>query len=183
MSDPPSHHTPSPPPPVAIVVSRYHGAITSRLLDGAVEAYTRRGGVHDNLGIVDAPGSYELVALALAAANTQVFAGVLALGCIVRGETSHDRVLADAIAKGLLDVTLATGKPVSFGVLTVETTAQALERAGGGSGNKGEEGMLALLDSIRAAEAIAAADSSRTPGAATVSIHRTIAKLGGAGSA
>ncbi len=137
---------------VAVVVSRYNRSITRRLMEGARHEYARRGGDPASLTVVDAPGAFELPGLCLAAACTGRFAGVLALGCIIRGETSHDRHLADAVANGLVSVTIETGVPVSFGVLTVENVEQAEARAGGPRGNKGAEAMGALLDSVDAIE-------------------------------
>ncbi|CAG0984095.1 6,7-dimethyl-8-ribityllumazine synthase [Phycisphaerales bacterium] len=135
-------------PAVAIVVSRYNASVTDRLLDGARAEYSARGGTARDLHVVNAPGSFELPALAFAAALTLPVEGVLALGCIIKGETAHDRVLADAVASGLVGVTLHTGVPVSLGVLTTNTSRQAMERAGGRQGNKGQEAMGALLDTI-----------------------------------
>jgi 6,7-dimethyl-8-ribityllumazine synthase len=135
-------------PPVAIVVSRYNATITDRLREGAVLEYERRGGRRGDLAIADAPGAFELPALALAAARGGRYLGVVALGCIIKGETSHDRYIAHAVANGLVAVTVATGVPTAFGVLTVDTVGQAEARAGGDLGNKGEEAMSAVLDAI-----------------------------------
>ena len=132
---------------VAIVVSRYNSRITSRLLDGAARAL-RSAGRRYPATVFDAPGAFELPVLVHAAAASGRFAGVLALGCLVRGQTMHDRVIADAVANGLTRAAMDTGIPIAFGVLTVNTTAQALARAGGRKGNKGEEAMSALLDTI-----------------------------------
>ena len=137
-------------PAVAIVVSSYNASITDVLLAGAQEAYVRRGGDAGMLEVVRAPGAFELTALSHAAASTGRFAGVCALGCIIRGETSHDRYIAEAVAQGLTSVTILTGRPVAFGVLTVDTPAQARARAGGAKGNKGAEAMDALLDTLDA---------------------------------
>jgi 6,7-dimethyl-8-ribityllumazine synthase len=135
------------PPIVAVVVSRYNASITDRLRDGAVSEYASRvGGSPPE--IIAAPGSFELPALALAAARSGKFAGVVAIGCLIKGETSHDRHIAQAVAHGLVSVTLATGVPVAFGVLTVDTPEQAHARAGGDKGNKGQEAMAAVLDTI-----------------------------------
>jgi 6,7-dimethyl-8-ribityllumazine synthase len=142
-------------PRVAIVVSRYNATITDRLLEGAVAAYEGAGGDRDDLVVVDAPGSFELPGLALLAAQQEEVAGVLAIGCIIKGETSHDEYLAHAVAYGLVSVTMKTNMPVSFGVLTVDNVAQAEERAGGRHGNKGEEAMRALLLTIRAGAELA----------------------------
>jgi len=136
------------PPPIAVAVSRYNASVTQRLLDGAVRAYSRSGGRVPDLHIAEAPGAFELVALCANAARTGHFAGVVALGCIIKGETRHDQVLADAVTSGLANIALITGVPIGLGVLTVDTPAQAAARAGGRLGNKGEEAMDAVLASI-----------------------------------
>lgn len=144
-------------PTLAIVVSRYNAGVTGRMLRGAVEAYEGAGGRADELTIVEAPGAFELPALALAAARSGRYAGVLAIGCIIRGETNHDEVIAHAVAGGLTGVTLQTGVPVCFGVLTVGSVEQAMARAGGEWGespNKGREAMQALLETVRASWAL-----------------------------
>jgi 6,7-dimethyl-8-ribityllumazine synthase len=140
--------------PVAILVSRYNESVTGAMLAGAVEAYAERGGDPAALSIVEAPGAYELVALANAAAERHK--AIVCLGCVIRGETPHDGHIARAVAHGLAQVTIKTGIPVAFGVLTTLDAAQAKARAGGvGSkkGNKGAEAMHAALD---AAEGVAA---------------------------
>jgi 6,7-dimethyl-8-ribityllumazine synthase len=148
-----------PPPRVAIVASRYNATITDRLLDGARAAFAGSGHAPEALTILDAPGSFELTALSLAAARTGRFDGVLALGCIIKGETSHDQHLAQAVAQGLTSVTIATGVPVSFGVLTVDNVRQARDRAGGAHGNKGEQAMHALLHTITQIRALSSSVS------------------------
>lgn len=134
---------------VAIAVSRYHPAVTDVLCSGAIEAFTRAGGTRDDLRIVPAPGAFELPAICRALAGRCDVDGVVALGCIIRGETSHDQHLAQAIAQGLTDVSVATGKPIAFGVLTCHTHQQARARAGGDKGNKGEEAMAAAIEAIQ----------------------------------
>lgn len=136
------------PPPIAVVVSRYNATITDRLLEGALEAYGRAGGRRDDVAVVDAPGAFELTVLSRAAAASPRFAGVVALGCVIKGQTRHDRYLADAVAHGLTQVAIASGKPVAFGVLTVDSPKQAKARAGGAHGNKGYEAMVATLRSL-----------------------------------
>lgn len=140
----------SPYPVVAVIVSRYNASITRRLRDGALAEYSRAypAAPGASVVLVDAPGAYELPGLCLSAALTSRFDGIVALGCLIKGETSHDRYIAQAVAHGLVEVTLTTGIPVAFGVLTVDTPDQARERAGGASGNKGQESMAALLESI-----------------------------------
>jgi 6,7-dimethyl-8-ribityllumazine synthase len=135
-----------PTPRIAVVVSRYNASITDRLLEGALDEHARRAGAGAAPAVYDAPGSFEIPAIALAAAASGRFDGVVALGCIVRGETRHDRYLAAAVTDGLMSIGVRTGVPVAFGVLTVEKAAQARERAGGKKGNKGAEAMGAAID-------------------------------------
>jgi 6,7-dimethyl-8-ribityllumazine synthase len=142
--------SPSSLPRVAIVVSRYNASITDKLESGSLAAFEDCGGDHDDIVIVPAAGSWEIVPLTMAACDREDIDGVVTLGCIIKGETTHDRVLADAVAKGLIDVMMTTGKPVSLGVLTVENVAQAQARAGGDQGNKGAEAMLAMIETWRA---------------------------------
>lgn len=138
---------------VAIVTSRYHHAITSRLEEGAVEAFAAAGGSEADLIRCSSPGAFELVAIAAALAARSDVQGVVAIGCIVAGETRHDRYLAAAVARSLADLSARHAKPVAFGVLTVNELKQARDRAGGKVGNKGREAMEAVL---LAAETIAA---------------------------
>lgn len=134
------------PPRVAIVASRYNGSITDALVAGAQGACAARTGRAAE--VIAAPGAFELPTLCLAAAQSGRFDGVVAIGCLIKGDTPHDRIIADAVAAGLVNVTLGTGIPVAFGVLTVNTPAQAGARAGGRKGNKGQEAMEALLDTL-----------------------------------
>jgi 6,7-dimethyl-8-ribityllumazine synthase len=141
---------------VAVIVSRYNGSITGKLLEGARSEYRARGGEEAGLSVYEAPGAYELPALALAAAETGRYRGVVALGCLIKGETRHDRYIAEAVAHGLMQVMLQTGVPVAFGVLTVDSPKQARARSGGEHGNKGREAMAAVLETIATGEAIGA---------------------------
>jgi 6,7-dimethyl-8-ribityllumazine synthase len=143
------------PPRIAAVVSRYNASITDRLLEGARNTL-RVQSPDAEFEVLPAPGSFELPALALAAAQTGRFHGIVALGCLIKGETAHDRVIADAVAHGLVQVTIATGIPVTFGVLTVDTPDQAQARAGGAHGNKGADAMIALLETLAAIDALQA---------------------------
>lgn len=151
MPRPPDQSRPAPKPAVpavAIVVSRYNATVTDRLKQGALEEYASRAGGSATATVLHAPGAFEIPAIVLAAATSGRFAGVVALGCIIKGETSHDVHLAQAVIRGLMDIVLRTGVPVGLGVLTVDTPAQARARAGGQSGNKGAEAMAAVLDTI-----------------------------------
>lgn len=139
---------------VLIAVSRYNASVTDAMLEGAIEAYTDRFGAGESLEIVGVPGAFELTAAARAGAVCGRFDGVVALGCIIRGETPHDQYIASAVAEGLTAVSVSTGMPVAFGVLTVNNAAQARARAGGKKGNKGREAMEALLDTIEVVRVI-----------------------------
>ncbi len=152
------------PDPVAIIVSRYNASITSRLLDAAVVEYLHRGGKGDDLAVIESPGAFELPAIASAALQTGMYAGVLCLGCVIRGQTSHNEHINAAVSQGLASLGVATGLPVAFGVLTCETSKQAQARAGGDKGNKGRESMAALLEAIDACRAIDEAADAETPG-------------------
>lgn len=144
-------------PRVAVVVSRYNATVTDRLLAGAVAECVTRTGAEPI--VYSAAGAFELPSIANAAAESGRFDAIVALGCIIRGETSHDRYLAQAVTDGIMSVALRTGVPVSLGVLTVETSDQAEARAGGAHGNKGQEAMGAAIE---CAEEVRAARTGRT---------------------
>lgn len=147
-------------PNVAIIVSRYNASITGKLVEGAHAAYTQRGGNAPSVHVFDAPGAYELPVLAMAAAQTGRYAGVVALGCVIKGETRHDQYINQAICDGLVNVSLITDVPIALGVLTTENVKQARDRAGGRHGNKGHEAMSALLDTIETMAAISSGKPS-----------------------
>jgi 6,7-dimethyl-8-ribityllumazine synthase len=136
---------------VAIVVSRYHSLVTQRLLDGALEAVQARGAEAD---VISSPGAFELGILALEAARSGRYAGVAALGCVIRGDTTHYDYVCSESARGVLRAGLETGVPVAFGVLTCETAEQAFARAGGSAGNKGAEAVATALDAAAALAAL-----------------------------
>jgi 6,7-dimethyl-8-ribityllumazine synthase len=134
---------------VALVVSRYHARVTDALCVAATECFQSAGGSVDDLEIVHTPGAFELTAVCRAQAVRDEFDVVVALGCIIAGETDHDRYIAAAVATGLTTITVQTGVPVAFGVLTCRTLEQALARAGGDRGNKGAEAMAAAIETAR----------------------------------
>jgi len=127
---------------VAVIVSRYHSHVTQRLLDGALAAAEACGAEAD---VVPAPGAFELGMLARGAALSGRYAGVAALGCVIRGETSHYEYVCSEAARGVLLAGLETGVPVAFGVITCDTPEQAFARAGGTAGNKGAEAVETAL--------------------------------------
>ena len=131
---------------VGIVVGRFNGEITSRLLDGAIAALVEAGVERDRIDVVPVPGAFELPLGAMALARTRQYACIIALGCVIRGETPHFDYVAGEAASGLQLAALETGVPVSFGVLTCDTRAQAEARAGGARGNKGAEAARSALE-------------------------------------
>ena len=130
---------------LAIVLSRYNEDIVQALLLGARAAWQAHGGEESALRVEQVPGAFELPLAARALALTGKVHGVVALGCVIRGDTAHFEYVAGECAHGLQRVMLETGVPVSFGVLTVDSRAQALERAAPGPLNKGAEALETAL--------------------------------------
>ena len=138
------------PPRVCVIVSRYNDSITGPMREAAQASYHARYADREGafLGLVEAPGAFELTALATAAIESGMYDGIVTLGCVIRGETDHDRYISAAVASGLTTLTVQTGVPVAFGVITANTIEQARARSGGDKGNKGAEAMDALLDAL-----------------------------------
>ncbi|MCK6484312.1 MAG: 6,7-dimethyl-8-ribityllumazine synthase [Phycisphaerae bacterium] len=130
----------------ALVVSRFNEFIGSRLLAGAVDTLKRHGARDDQITEVCVPGAWELPLAAKALAESGKYAAVIALGCVIRGQTPHFEYVAAEAAKGLAQVAMQTGVPVAFGVLTTDTLEQAIERAGSKSGNKGADAALSAIE-------------------------------------
>jgi 6,7-dimethyl-8-ribityllumazine synthase len=137
---------------VAILVSRYNELITSRLLEGALACCAEAGVARSDVDVMWVPGAFELPVAAAAAAGTRRYACLVALGAVIRGDTPHFEYVAGEAARGLNAVAVQHGLPVGFGVLTVDTMQQAVDRAGGSAGNKGHEAAAAAL---QAADVIA----------------------------
>lgn len=138
--------------PVAVVVSRYNERITRRLLEGALAAATEAGLADDAVDVIWVPGAFELGAAASELAAQARYSAIVALGAVIRGDTPHFDFVADGAARALGTVAVQHAMPVAFGVLTVDTMQQALDRAGGSNGNKGREAMdsaLELADVLR----------------------------------
>ena len=133
----------------AILASRWNPRITDALVDGARKAMQDQGVVESDIDLVRVPGAWELPVAAAALAATGSYSALVALGCVVRGETRHYEHVADECAKGLMRVAIDYRLPVANGVLAVEDHAHAQSRAGGAQGNKGEEAALAALEMSR----------------------------------
>ena len=130
----------------AIVASRFNEMVTSRLIDGAVNALTRHGVAEGEIRIVRVPGSFEIPLIARKLAASKKYSAVLCLGALVRGETPHFDYLAGEVARATGAVALETGVPVIFGVLTTDSLEQAIDRAGGKGGNKGWDAALSGIE-------------------------------------
>jgi len=133
---------------VGVVVSRFNDLIGRRLLQGALQTLQAWGVAETNIEVVWVPGAWELGVVAAKLARTERFQGLITLGAIIRGETTHHEVLGHEIAASLGALTLETGIPVAFGVLTTENLDQALARAGEKTDNKGAEAALHLLETM-----------------------------------
>ena len=130
---------------VAVVAARYNETLVEQLVAGALAAWQGAGGATDALRIERVPGAFELPLAAQALARSGSYDAVVALGCVIRGDTAHFDFVAGECARGLQQVMLATGVPVAFGVLTTENVAQARERAAPGAQNKGGEALQTAL--------------------------------------
>lgn len=133
---------------VAIVAARFNDFIVSSLLKGATASWLEHGGAEKDLLVARVPGAFELPVVARKLAASGRWDAVIALGCVIRGDTPHFEYVAGECARGLNLVALETGVPVIFGVLTVETVEQALERAATSEGNKGGESMDTALEMV-----------------------------------
>ena len=131
-----------------LVVSRFNEFITKRLLDGAVDKLIRSGATDTNIEIMWVPGSFEVPIACLKMATTKKFDAVIALAAVIRGSTAHFEYVASELAKGVAKVSLDTGIPVSFGVITADTLEQAIERAGTKSGNKGAHAAESAIEMV-----------------------------------
>jgi 6,7-dimethyl-8-ribityllumazine synthase len=130
---------------IAVAVAMFNDQITKRLCDGALQTAREHGALESDIDIFWVPGAFELPQIAVRLAQTGAYDAIACLGAVIRGETPHFEYVAGETARGLLDVALGTGIPVTFGVITADTLAQAEARAGGSVGNKGSEAMYAAL--------------------------------------
>jgi 6,7-dimethyl-8-ribityllumazine synthase len=141
---------------VGIVAARFNDLIVDRLLDGALAALRSHGVADDDIVVVRVPGAVEVPLLAQALVDRDDVDAVVALGCVMRGSTSHYDHVCQMVASGVTRITLDASKPVIFGVLTTETLEQAFDRAGGKLGNKGAEAAIAAVQTASALRAVRA---------------------------
>lgn len=131
---------------IGLVIGRFNSFIVDSLVKGAVDTIVRHGGSEDNIEQVFVPGAFEIPIVTQKMAESGKYDAIVALGAVIRGGTPHFEYVAGECVKGIGQVSLKTGVPVSFGVLTVDTIDQAIERAGTKAGNKGEECTLAAIE-------------------------------------
>lgn len=140
----------------ALVVGRFNSFVVESLVEGAVDTLTRHGVKEKDITIIRAPGAFEIPLVCQKMAQRQEFAAIVALGAVIRGGTPHFEYVAGECTKGLAHVSLQYDVPISFGVLTVDTIEQAIERAGTKAGNKGAEAALSALEMVNLLEQLEA---------------------------
>jgi len=132
----------------AIIVSRFNDFISSRLVEGAMDALIRHGADEAQISLVKVPGAFEIPMAAKRLADTGKYDAIVWLGAVIRGATAHFDYVAAEVSKGIASISLETGIPVTFGVLTTENLEQAIERAGSKSGNKGWDAAIAAMEMV-----------------------------------
>jgi len=130
----------------AIIVARFNDFITDRLTGGAIDALVRHGAEDSDIEIIKVPGAFEIPLIAKKVAAKNKYDAVICLGAVIRGATPHFEFVSSEAAKGIAMVSLETGVPVVFGVLTTDTIEQAIERAGSKAGNKGVEAAMSAIE-------------------------------------
>ncbi|WP_339806901.1 6,7-dimethyl-8-ribityllumazine synthase [uncultured Marinobacter sp.] len=132
----------------ALVVGRFNGFVVESLVEGAIDTLRRHGIADDDIAIIRVPGAYEMPLAVKRVAETGTYSAIIALGAVIRGGTPHFEYVAGEAASGLGAVSLETDIPVSFGVLTVDSIEQAIERSGTKAGNKGAEAAITALEMV-----------------------------------
>lgn len=138
----------------AIIVGRFNDFISSRLVEGAMDALNRHGADGEKISLVKVPGAFEIPIAAKRLAKTGNYDAIICLGAVIRGATPHFDYVAAEVSKGIANIALETGIPVTFGVLTTENLEQAIERAGSKSGNKGWDAALAAMEMVNLFDAL-----------------------------
>lgn len=136
----------------AVIVSDWNQDITHSLMEGCVDTLRQYGAKHDQIHIAHVPGAYELPMGARLLMGKEKIDAAICLGCVIKGETSHDQYINSAVANGIMQLGLATQKPVIFGVLTPNDHQQALDRSGGKYGNKGVEAAVTAIKMVHLAK-------------------------------
>jgi len=132
----------------AIIVSRFNDFISSRLVEGAMDALIRHGAADEQVFLIKVPGAFEIPIAAQRLAESGQYDAIICLGAVIRGATPHFEYVAAEVSKGIASVALETGIPISFGILTTDQLEQAIERAGSKSGNKGWDAAMAAMEMV-----------------------------------
>lgn len=133
---------------IAIVISRFNQFISERLLEGALDALNKLGAEEKDITIYKVPGSFEVPVVTKKIAKAKEVDGIICLGALIRGDTPHFEYLSAEVAKGLAQISMDDGLPVAFGILTVDTIEQGIERAGTKAGNKGYDAAFSLVETV-----------------------------------
>ncbi|MDG0969857.1 MAG: 6,7-dimethyl-8-ribityllumazine synthase [Porticoccaceae bacterium] len=133
---------------IAVIAARWNSKITDALLDGAIKALARHGIIDKAVDVFRVPGAFELPIASQHAARTERYNGIIALGCVIRGDTPHFDYVCSETTRGLGQVSLKHNMPIAFGLLTTDNLDQALARAGNNAENKGEESALSILEML-----------------------------------
>jgi len=133
---------------VGIVVARFNGFIAERLLEGALDALVRHGADDKNIDVARVPGAFEIPLATARMAQSGKYDALICLGAVIRGSTPHFDYVASEVSKGVAQVSLSSGVPVAFGVLTTDTIEQAVERAGTKAGNKGFDAAMTAIETV-----------------------------------
>ena len=137
-----------------IIVSRFNSFISDRLLEGALDTLIRHGATNEQITVVKAPGAFELPLVASKMANSDKYDALICLGAVIRGGTPHFEYVSSEMTKGIASVSLQSGLPIAFGVLTTDSVEQAIERAGTKAGNKGVEAAMSAIEMVNLLGAI-----------------------------
>lgn len=129
-----------------IIIARFNDFIGSKLLSGAIDELKRHGVKEDNIEIIKVPGAFEIPVIAQKVALTKKYSAIITLGAVIKGSTPHFDYVSNEVAKGVAQVSLASGVPVIFGVLTTDNIEQAIERAGTKAGNKGSDAAKTAIE-------------------------------------
>jgi 6,7-dimethyl-8-ribityllumazine synthase len=133
---------------IGIIVSRFNQFISERLLEGALDALQKLGAEEKDISVYKVPGSFEIPVIAKKLAKVKKVDGIVCLGALIRGDTPHFDFLSAEVMKGLAQISIDEGLPVSFGILTVDTIEQGIERAGTKSGNKGWDAVFSVVETL-----------------------------------
>jgi 6,7-dimethyl-8-ribityllumazine synthase len=139
---------------IGIVVSRFNSFICERLLEGAIDALLRHGADDKNIHVAHVPGAFEIPLFAKKMAESGKYDALICLGAVIRGSTPHFDYVASEVSKGVAGVSLESGVPIAFGVLTTDTIEQAVERAGTKAGNKGFDAAMTVIESVNLMKAL-----------------------------